>query len=293
MHSSVVNSINVLTDSPDYIFSEGPTENTEIFTTEISSKSSNVNTSLLNPFTGNPRLYNDISENLTPVEVEDKTIPPPWIEILPDTTASPAYFLNEVPTENAEFFATETPSRSAPVNTFFVNSFTGTNGGSFLIMDPQVAFKLFNTNTAKDVSEEKNESTKLAAPKEQVDVIQTTESSFDYLFSRDVFIPQQFANNAPSSLDSVNNEAITMEYDMNTANNEVDYEYNEDYIEQVPLYQDDSSNLTTLDSSNNLYRIEIDIPGNSVSQNKILDKLSQLLPTNLKEEPQMDGRIPF
>ena len=281
------------TDYSDDILTEDTTENGDFFKNETIPIPSNIDANMINPFVEKSRINNSISETIRPVTIKVDTKPSPLINILPDTTTSPDLISSKVQTEHAEVLATDTPSTSAPIKTFFVNSFTGTSGGSFLIMDPQIAFKLFNTNDATDVSKEHNNAPKEDVVKEVVDTVTTTESSFDYSMWRDVFIPKQFANNSISSLNDVSTDAITMEYDMNGINNEVDYEYNEDYIEQLPLYQDDASNLPILDSSNNLYRIEIDIPGPSIQQNKIVANLSQLLPSKLKEEPPKikDGRI--
>ena len=185
----------------------------------------------------------------------------------------------------------EIPSTTTVSPPILLNDKTVNTKGSFLIMDPQIGFEVFNTNIVKDSTQKKNESRELEAMKNEKHVLQTTERSFDYLMSRDVFIPQQATKDAPSHPSSLKNDVVTMEYDMNYYdNNYVDYAFNEEDIEQVPLYQDELD-LPALDSSNNLYKIEIDIPRNSAPKSKMKDNVEPSKSEDFKEASTVHGRV--
>ena len=187
----------------------------------------------------------------------------------------------------SEYYTTQSSIQSSTTDSSFSSPYVDNTGGPFLIVDPQIDLNFFNTNTVQDIIEEATESDDSETTTEQPNVVQTTDMPLDYVITRDVFIPQQSQNSPPSILASFKDDAITMDYDM-ARTNEVDYAYDENYAEPVPLYQDESG-LQALDSSNNLYRIEIEIPGN-IQRDKLNSNFTKLLLADMKEDGTINGK---
>ena len=184
----------------------------------------------------------------------------------------------------SEYYTTQSSIQSSTTDGSFSSPYVGNTGGPFLIVDPQIDLNFFNTNTVQDITEE---ATALYDSETTTEQPQTTDMPLDYVITRDVFIPQQSQNSPPSIFASFKDDAITMDYDMDRAN-EVDYAYDQNYAEQVPLYQDESG-LQALDSSNNLYRIEIEIPGN-IQRDKLNSNFTKLLLADMKEDGTINGK---
>ena len=187
----------------------------------------------------------------------------------------------------SEYYTTQSSIQSSTTDGSFSSPYVGNTGGPFLIIDPQIDLNFFNTNTVQDITEEATALYDSETTTEQPHLIQTTDMPLDYVITRDVFIPQQSQNSPPSIFASFKDDAITMDYDMDRAN-EVDYAYDQNYAEQVPLYQDESG-LQALDSSNNLYRIEIEIPGN-IQRDKLNSNFTKLLLADMKEDGTINGK---
>ena len=245
--------------------------------------SSNINeTSLINlqkfeltPF--------DALESLVQSNNQDK----PMLDVSPTSSEESVFIVMGQLINESEYYTTQSSIQSSTTDGSFSSPYVDNTGGPFLIVDPQIDLNFFNTNTVQDIIEEATESDDSETTTEQPYLVQTTDMPLDYVITRDVFIPQQSKNSPPSIFASFKDDAITMDYDMARAN-EVDYAYDQNYAEQVPLYQDESG-LQALDSSNNLYRIEIEIPGN-IQRDKLNSNFTKLLLADMKEDGTINGK---
>ena len=263
----------------------------DISTTLSSLKSFTETSSNINETT----LINSKKFDLTPFDeleslVQSNNQSKPMLDVSPSepTSSEESVFIVMGQLINeSEYYTTQSSIQSSTTDGSFSSPYVDNTRGPFLIVDPQIDLNFFNTNTVQDIIEETTESDDSDTTTEQPYLVQTTDMPLDYVITRDVFIPQQSKNSPPSIFASFKDDAITMDYDMARAN-EVDYAYDQNYAEQVPLYQDESG-LQALDSSNNLYRIEIEIPGN-IQRDKLNSNFTKLLLADMKEDGTINGK---
>ena len=166
----------------------------------------------------------------------------------------------EIPPENPKLNI-----NSSQVNSNIENSLIGANGGPFLVVDPQVDFDFFNTDSdiqsstepskaiesTPEVSDtpkttekpvvfllsrdvfipkqvDSTDSVKPTKPKPlKLDIVQSSEQPFDLLSSKNVFIPKQLDTKVSTQSPPQKNNAVTIEYDLGSYDLYSDYAFNE------------------------------------------------------------------
>lgn len=223
-------------------------------------------------------------------------------------TKAPAkiFIFNEVETDrNIPSIKTKIAQTSLKDNANFESHLTRGNGGSIFVVDPQTGFELFNTeNKFQSLSDSSKPNKQKPIEPE---VVQTTERSFDYLMSRDVFIPEQIGTRGefiPQQVETkvftpsspTKNEDVTMEYDFNSYDAYPDYAFNEMdfgdmsfHNELDPFEYQDELDMPTLDTS--LHSIEESAPKKFRPPYTPKSILSKPTPEVFKEESAMHGRL--
>ena len=176
----------------------------------------------------------------------------------------------------------------------FESTLTVGNGGPFLIVDPNLDFESFNEDANIKLSTESNERNQPIL--ESHEIVKTTEPSFDYLLSRDVFIPQQVEPTNPILLSSNKKEIATMEYDISSYDSYPDYAFNEMDFDDMNIqnkinefeYQDELD-MPTLDTT--LLSIEQNPPEKFRPQDSPKPSPIKHIPDNTKKESVMNGRL--
>ena len=166
----------------------------------------------------------------------------------------------EMPSEKPKL-----PLNSSQSNSNVRNPLIGANGGPFLVVDPQVDFDFFNTNSDVQSSTEppkaielrpevshtpkttekpvvfllsrdvfipeqvdSADSVKTTKPKPiELDIVQSSEQPFDLLSSKNVFIPKQLDTKVSKENPPQENNAATIEYDLGSYDLYSDYAFNE------------------------------------------------------------------
>ena len=176
----------------------------------------------------------------------------------------------------------------------FESSLTVGNGGPFLIVDPYLDFESFDENANIKLSAESDKRNQPIT--ESHKIVITTEPSFDYLLSRDVFIPQQVEPANPIIFSSNKDEIATMEYDISSYDSYPDYAFNEMDFDDMNIqnkinefeYQDELD-MPTLDTT--LLSIEQNPPEKFRLQDSPKPSPIEHIPDNSKKESAVNGRL--
>ena len=210
------------------------------------------------------------------------------------TPSTKLFIFNEADTK--ENMSTTNPASSTKTTlniSNFESSLTVGNGGPFLIVDPNLIFESFDEDANIELSTESNVQPKPIP--ESHEIVKTTEPSFDYLLSRDVFIPQQVEPANPILFSSNENKIATMEYDISSYDSYPDYAFNEMDFDDMNVqnkinefeYQDelDMPTLTTT-----LFSIEQNPPEKFRPQDSPKPSPIKHIPDNTKKDSVMNGR---
>ena len=205
------------------------------------------------------------------------------------------FIFNEVDTEKNVIptkakVSTESP-QSFPT---FRSSLIRENGGSFLIVDPQVDFELFDVN---EEDKPTTESSIALEPKiAENEYIQTTDLPFDSLLSRDIFIPGQIEPKDSSKISSFKDGVATLDYDIGSYDSYPDYAFNEMDFDDTSFHNEinqfeyqDELDMPTLDTT--LLTIEQNPPENIHPQDSPQPSPFQPIPADLKKESTLNGNL--